>query len=123
MLSLYRSLIERAQDAFGDLVVDSLLVGGSRSSPNKLRLVLCDSSYLDVWLSLDGDYAFHWEHRRISGRMYRWDNAPHHPHVATFPQHLHAGDEATVLESEISADPEVALCQVLEYIRGKVEGC
>jgi hypothetical protein len=121
MLSLYRSLIRTATDAFGDLVLDSVLIGGSRSSPNKLRLLLCDGSYLDIWLSLDGDYAFHWEHRRISGRIYRWDNAPHHTHVATFPNHFHEGDDMTVAESNLSADPQVALCQILAYIRAKLE--
>lgn len=37
-------------------------------------------------------YSFHWQDE--SGRLLkRWDNAPHHPEVSTFPHHLHDGAE------------------------------
>ncbi len=41
-------------------------------------------------------YAFHWQ-RADGSLIRRWDNAPHHPEIATFPDHLHEGSEDTVL--------------------------
>jgi len=117
MLATYQALVRLAQDEFKDIVADTTFVGGTLVSPNKLRLTLTDGSFLDIWLSADGDYAYHWEQRRQRGRMYRWDNAPHHPRVATFPDHFHNGDESTIVESHLSPEPEAALRQVLEFVR------
>jgi hypothetical protein len=42
-------------------------------------------------------YRHHWQDH--AGRLIkRWDNAPHHPHVASFPDHLHDGAEEQVRE-------------------------
>lgn len=36
-------------------------------------------------------YSFHWCH--ADGTLiYRWDNAPHHRYLETFPHHLHDGE-------------------------------
>jgi hypothetical protein len=117
VLEIYRTLAQLAQDQFSDICTQSAFVGGTSASPNKLRLTLTDSSFLDIWLSSDGDYAYHWEQRRQSGRMYRWDNAPHHPHLTTFPAHFHNGDEPTVVESHLNPTPEVALSEILTFVR------
>jgi len=43
-----------------------------------------------------GKYSFHWQ--RADGTLVcRWDNAPHHPELSTFPHHLHDLDEANIL--------------------------
>lgn len=35
-------------------------------------------------------YRFHWQNK--SGELIkRWDNAPHHPEINSFPDHLHDG--------------------------------
>ena len=40
-------------------------------------------------------YRYHWQ--TGSGKLIkRWDNAPHHPEIATFPDHLHDGSEENV---------------------------
>jgi len=122
MLGTYQTLARLALNQFGDIVTGTTFVGGTPASPNKLRLILKDNSFLDVWLSADGDYAYHWEQRRQRGQLYRWDNAPHYPHVSTYPKHLHDGDEQTVIESQLSAVPETALCQVLSFIRQRLTG-
>jgi hypothetical protein len=120
MLSIYAALAQVALDEFGadsgGIVARATYVGGTPSDPNKLRLVFADGSFLDVWLSLDGDYAFHWEQRRQRGRIFRWDNAPHYPQVSTFPNHLHSGQEDKVVESYLSPTPTGALRQVLTFI-------
>lgn len=117
MLAIYQSLAHIALTEFKDVVASTALIGGTPASPNKLRLMLSDESFLDIWLSADGNYAYHWEHRRQSGKLYRWDNAPHHPQVNTFPAHFHEGEENTIVASQLSATPGDALRQVLEFIK------
>lgn len=120
MLSIYATLAELALDEFGvqrgGIVTDFVYVGGTRSDPNKLRLFFPDDSFLDIWLSADGDYAYHWEQRRQRGRIFRWDNAPHYPHVDTFPDHVHSGQENEVVASHLSSTPADALRTVLAFI-------
>lgn len=42
-------------------------------------------------------YSFHWQ--AVNGALIRrWDNAPHHREIASFPHHLHEGDENNVLQ-------------------------
>ncbi len=120
MLDLYQPLAQLAHTEFADIVTDALFVGGTPASPNKLRLALIDGSFLDVWLSADGDYAYHWEQRRQRGQLHRWDNAPHHPRLGTFPAHFHDGDENAIVESDLDSAPEVALRQVLEFVRWRL---
>ena len=120
MLAAYQALMRLALDEFKDIITHTIFIGGTPASPNKLRLTLTDGSFLDVWLSADGDYSYHWEQRRQRGRLYRWDNAPHYPHVGTFPAHLHDGDENTIVESHLSPAPADALRQVLDFVRRRL---
>jgi hypothetical protein len=40
-------------------------------------------------------YRYHWQSG--SGKLIkRWDNAPHHPEIDTFPDHLHDGSEENI---------------------------
>jgi len=117
MLETYQTLAHLASAEFSDIVTNSQFIGGTPADPNKLRLLIKDESYLDIWLSDDNDYAYHWEHRRQSGKIYRWDNAPHHPKVSTFPKHFHDGDENTISGSELTSDAQSALRDVLKFVR------
>jgi len=55
-------------------------------------------------------YSYHWQTH--SGKLVcRWDNAPHHRTVPTFPHHKHKGNKEEVLPSK-----EVTLEQVLNII-------
>lgn len=38
------------------------------------------------------DYSYHWQNKEKK-LITRWDNAPHHPEIETFPHHLHEGEE------------------------------
>jgi len=60
MLLTYRILEEIAKTEFSDIVKNSALIGGKSAQPNKLRVFLIDGSFLDVWLSEENDYSFHW---------------------------------------------------------------
>jgi hypothetical protein len=52
MLATYPALGHLALSEFKDVVIGSVLLGGPSSSPNKLRLLLADDSFLDIWLTL-----------------------------------------------------------------------
>ena len=117
MLETYQSLADLALSEFADIVSGSQMVGGSPADPNKLRLSFKDGSFLDIWLSQDDDYSYHWEQRRQSGKIYRWDNAPHHPEASTFPKHFHDGDEMNLQGSNLSSGAPAALREILNFIR------
>jgi len=117
MLDVYQALTRLALAEFSEIITQTVFVGGTPANPNKLRLFIKDESFLDIWLSADGDYAYHWEQRSQTGRLYRWDNAPHHSQIRTFPRHMHNGEESTVIESDLSSIPETALRQILDFVR------
>ena len=73
-----------------------------------------DHSMLHVkdYLFIDGTrkYAYHWQDATGQIRM-RWDNSPHHNHIATFPHHKH------LFPDVIAESQERNLRDVLEVIR------
>ena len=43
-------------------------------------------------------YSFHWQN--AEGKLIRrWDNAPHHPEISSFPHHLHDAEESNIRPS------------------------
>jgi hypothetical protein len=76
MLLAYQTLEKIARTDFSDIVKDTVLIGGRSAQPNKLRVYFIDGSFLDVWLSEENDYSYHWEQRAVRGLIHRWDNAP-----------------------------------------------
>ncbi len=73
----------------------------------RYRLTLKDGSLLELFefflVTQAGvqitKYRFHWQ--RSDGQLRkRWDNAPHHPEIATYPYHVHDGEEENVLPNE-----------------------
>jgi len=108
---LFREIVELILRDFSDIVVDVQLRFTSSGSIERLRIFLRDESFVDVWLSTSGKYSYHWEHRHISGLIYRHNNAPHSrwKEIKTFPKHFHDGSEDNVKESPISDDPREAI--------------
>lgn len=113
------AVIERiALTEFADVVTGVRRIGRRANTILKLRLLIRDSTFVDVWLSPTGsDYAYHWEQRAQRGCLHRHDNAPDHPHIATYPKHCHNGDEATVQESFIPDDQAAAIRYFLSFVR------
>ena len=69
----------------------------------RYRIKLIDESLIEITeriLEERGElkttkYRYHWQ--TGSGKLIkRWDNAPHHPEIDTFPDHLHDGSEDNV---------------------------
>jgi len=123
ILAIYRALRTIALNEFAEVVVSAQILSLSTGDPLKLRLDIVDGSLLDVFISVSGRYAYHWERRLISrDDLYRHDNAPHGKwrHVATFPKHFHDGSESKVVESQISDDPKDAMREFLTFVRHKL---
>jgi len=79
----------------------------------KLKIVFSDQSILFVREYVDEsdrNYSFHWQDK--DGHLItRWDNAPHHHNIATFPHHKH--DK----EDNVSGSTELILKEVIEIIK------
>jgi hypothetical protein len=74
---------------------------------NKIEIILIDQSKLFVREYVDEDerrYSYHWQ-TKDNKMIFRWDNAPHHKDLITFPAHCHDG--AKVIPSIITTLEEV----------------
>ena len=88
--------------------------GGERFYYIKIRATLIDGSELHIREFYSSDkvlYSYHWQDENGSLRM-RWDNAPHHSHLSTYPYHKHA--------PELEDSEEMCLEEVLKEIRESV---
>lgn len=70
------------------------------------RSVLFVREYVD---EKERSYAFHWQDED-NQMIVRWDNAPHHQHILTFPHHKHTPEG-------IFENSEIALLDVIKVIR------
>ena len=117
-MSLLEEFARLAEVEFADIVVQAGSIG------TKLRILLCDSSYIDVWVSekLAGRFGFHWERRHLDGSMFRYDNFPdtNWQGLSTFPYHFHDGTYEHVLEGPFSLGCREALREFLEFARQRL---
>lgn len=88
----------------------------------RYRVLLADGSLLELnerlvemrGVATTTKYRHHWQDR--SGRLRkRWDNAPHHPEIPTFPDHLHDGAEEQVVDHAA-----VSGLEALQYVLTEV---
>lgn len=90
--------------------------------PSRLRLYLIDDSFLDIRYDEEsGDYSFHWQK---ANEITRFNNAPHHIAIKTFPRHIHLGSENNVVEDNITSPkftPEDNFRKILKWIANKVQ--
>jgi hypothetical protein len=88
---------------------------------SKLRVLLTDTSYIDVWASrkLSGRFGFHWERRHVDGRIYRYDNFPdtNWSGVSTFPFHFHEGDQDTVTAAPFAPAIEQGFREFMAFVQ------
>lgn len=116
---LYRQLKGIAEKEFAEVVEDSEVINSYTGRPRKLRLILIDNTFVDIWYSINGEYSFHWEQAEIRNQIYRHDNAPHlkWSYVKTFPKHCHNGRQGNVIESDLPDEPEEALRRFLRLVK------
>ena len=90
-----RAIIE---DQFLDIVIKIL-----EPSPDKLRLILKDGSFIDIRVSqkIKNRFDFHWERRHLEKAIYRYDNFSNtrFKYLKTFPFHFHKKKEDKVVAS------------------------
>lgn len=96
-----------AELEFADCVTQSEELGA------KVRLFLCDGSYVDVC---------HWERRHIDGCIYRLDNFPdtNWRQVASFPLHFHDGAQDRVVASPLPDDAEAAFRGFMRFVQAAI---
>jgi hypothetical protein len=83
----------------------------------KLKIKFFDHSELHTREHLSSElraYSFHWQ---TSDELLitRWDNAPHHPEISSYPHHIHDGSENNVKEGF-----DISFGDVLKYIFDKL---
>lgn len=76
----------------------------------KIRALLTNGWILQIWEHKTPElrrYAYHvYENSKT---VVRWDNAPHHPQVRTFPHHMHK-------QTGVLASPEMYVDEVLRQL-------
>jgi len=104
-----------AEVEFTAIVVQADILGA------KLRVLLTDASYVDVWASrtLQGRFGFHWERRHLDGRVYRYDNFPdtNWSGVSTFTFHFHNGDQDTVIAAPFALTLEQGFREFMAFVQ------
>lgn len=115
--SLYKSLLEIATTEFTNIVESGEVLYSQSNEAWKLRLNMCDGSFIDIYYSLKGKYSYHWDRSLSSGKIYRHDNAPHSKwkELDTFPSHFHDGSDDVVVPRHIPETPESALREFLNF--------
>ncbi len=121
MPKIYQKIIRTAETGYKDIVESAKIIGKRSAGSSKLRVLLKDGSYLDIWISLSGKYSFHWEQRAQRGKIYRHDNAPDFPKIKTHPAHLHDGEETNIKPSYIDKNPNKAAKEILDIIREELK--
>ena len=88
----------------------------------RVRMTLTNDDFLEATMyvtlvngeiSID-DYRYQWMSPDKKTLRRRWDNAPHHLRLASFPHHIHDGSEDNIVEGKLSSLP--ALLELLETI-------
>ena len=117
--TLYEELRQIVATEFGAIVIDAEIQRLPTGDPRKLRLLLIDTSFVDIFISLTGRYSYHWSRTHLAGSViYRHDNAPHKAwrSIATYPKHFHNGSEINVVESTISSQPTEAIREFCQFV-------
>lgn len=98
------------------------IVESSDVSNFKLRIILIDSSYIDINISvkIPDKFGFHWETRKKE--IFRYDNFPdiRWKNVKTFPFHFHNGSQENVESSPFPTDLIPAFRAFLNFVKEKI---
>jgi len=117
-LSSLEQLRRIAEIEFAEIVVQSDRLG------SKLRILLTDTSFVDVWVSrkLSGRFGFHWERRHLDGHIYRYDNFPdtNWNAVPTFPLHFHDGDQGIVAAAPFASNLEQGFREFMTFVQERI---
>jgi len=82
----------------------------------KIKVVLKDKSELYIREYVDKeerDYSYHWQGRG-KNLIIRWDNAPHHKDIRTYPHHKHVNGK---VEESFETTCEKILSEILKFLQ------
>lgn len=109
-----------AEVEFASIVTDAEVMGV------KLRIILTDTSYVDVWVSkkLENRFGFHWERGHLDGTIYRYDNFPDTDwkHILTYPFHFYNGAQDAVEAPSFSQDVIQGFRDFMDFVEAKMVG-
>jgi Family of unknown function (DUF6516) len=63
----------------------------------RVKAEMRDGSLLyvrELFVRDQSKYSYHWQ-TQTGALLLRWDNAPHHPEIPTFPHHKHEGERVS----------------------------
>ncbi len=85
----------------------------------RCRIIFWDESFLDLYevVSTELGYPvrvyYAYTYLREGKRVFRYDNAPHHPEIATHPHHKHVG-----ARDRLAPADQPTLKQILDEVEG-----
>ena len=107
-----------AEIEFNDIVQRSITM------ETKLRIVLRNRSFVDVYLSrkLEGRFGFHWECSDLGQHVYRYDNFPNDQwkSVQTYPYHFHKGTQDKVEAAPFPGEPLEGFRAFMNFVRAEI---
>jgi len=83
-----------------------------------VKVILIDNSILyirELNTLTENKYSYHWQTQKKK-LICRWDNAPHHPQIKTFPHHKHEKSPENILSSK-----EITLEEILKVISKRIK--
>jgi len=114
ILEKYRNLQGVVTREFPEITENSNIERGPGDAPRNLRIFFKDDSFIDIRVTQDNDYSFHWQR---GGKFIRFDNAPHHKQLETFPDHKHENDEIKKTKLAEYSSIEDKLLKALQALR------
>ncbi len=107
-LKLYNSIIVNSTLTFEQRTTIEGLIKGIIQFTDGSKLSIMEFIFIDDENLIIPTYRFHWQ--SITDTLIkRWDNAPHHKNLKSFPHHLHDGNSVKDSES-------MSISRVLEKI-------
>jgi len=84
----------------------------------RVRAEIIDGSLLHLREAIfpqTSKYSYHWQ-ARTGELLMRWDNAPHHPEIPTYPDHKHEGEQ---ISSSARVSVEEVLAEIAAVLKSK----
>ncbi len=61
ILKLYKQFENIANNEYGDIIENTVIIFSHAGRARKLRLELIDGTYVDIFYSVENNYSLHWE--------------------------------------------------------------
>lgn len=120
----YLASVRRSLGRVGQLAEPMLcLTSDDYNGLLRCRVVFWDGSFLDVYETVSTELGYpvrvHYAYTylREGQRVFRYDNAPHHPEIVTHPHHKHIGPNDRLAPAD-----QPSLSQVISEIQAWLDG-